>query len=64
MSGLVPLQADILRYILSLNHYIFHGPERNRKVICEGELERLRFDVSRSEIGIQATSFGAEIQTK
>lgn len=64
MSGLVPLQADILRYILTLNYYILFGKYKIRKDLCGDELERLQGDVFRSEIGIQAVSFGAEVQTK
>lgn len=64
MSGLVPLQADILRYILTLNYYILFGKYKSRKDLCRDELERLRDVVIRSEIGIQAVSFGAEVQIK
>lgn len=62
MSGLVPLQADIMRYLI-LSHtsqfihdFLLTDFERMMGVDLVGKY--------RTELGMQAMSFGAEITTK
>ena len=67
LSGLVPLNADFMRYIYSISsrqrchqdnfeHYF----KQIKKLVAQNKnLRRYR-----SEIALQAQSFGAELQTK
>jgi hypothetical protein len=61
MSGLVPLQADIMRYINTFSSQNDHDFELSR---YESSLKSNLLVRRRTEIAIQALSFGAEIQTK
>jgi hypothetical protein len=61
MSGLVPLQADIMRYLDTISSQYDH----DLKLLgYEDEVDSNLLFCPRTEIGIQAASFGAEIQTK
>ncbi len=58
MSGLVPLQAQIMRYFNEILIQELHD------LMLEHLSEDLINKKLRTEIGIQADSFGAKIQTK
>lgn len=62
MSGLVPLQADIMRYLESdLCSYFQHDDILWK---CLGFCTKRLHLERRTEIGLQAASFGADIQSK
>jgi len=62
MSGLVPLGVDLLRYFNSFTDYILHNEA------LEDELsycyDAKSFRIFRSEIALQAESFGAKVEAK
>lgn len=64
MSGLVPLSTDLMRYLFpstrNLSHNIYNAILRDyRGVLSTNKVLR-----NRSEIALQASSFGAELLTK
>jgi hypothetical protein len=61
MSGLVPLQADIMRYIDTFPSQYDYDLELSPH---ENVYNAKSLAARRTEIAIQAISFGAEIQTK
>jgi RNA polymerase II subunit A-like phosphatase len=66
MSGLVPLSADLMRYLfLYIITAILYYPEHNKRLYeHEHKLVTNKLMIYRTEIALQASSFGAELQTK
>lgn len=61
MSGLVPLGVDLLRYFNSFTSHISHDEAIKESGIM---LDADVVELFRSEIALQAESFGAKVEIK
>ena len=65
MSGLVPLSTDLMRYIFPpFTQYLNHDIHNQILIEYFNTLDTNMIERYRSEIALQASSFGAQLQTR